>query len=126
MDGLLQLDRWKPNGMGGRAGASVVRTDGVRDMVLEVCARDVPTVPTRREEDNLEKAVRAILLWESVRLCFHRIRISEAVAFVADGLVRGSISHRASGGRAGDHAETRRELLFVGFGTTMQVVDAVV
>ena len=66
VDILLQLDRHKPNRMGGRAGASLEptdRTDGVHDMVLEVVARDVATIPARREEDNLVKTLGAILLW---------------------------------------------------------------
>ena len=42
---------------------------------------------------------------------------------VVEGLVRGVRGHRASGGRAGDHAETLGELLDVGFGATVQVVD---
>ena len=66
MDILLQFDRHKPDRMGGRAGASLEpteRADGVYDMVLEVGARNVPTIPARREEDNLVKTLGAILLW---------------------------------------------------------------
>ena len=45
MGNLLDEDGHKPNGMGGRASASFMRTDRVRDVVLEVGARGVPTVP---------------------------------------------------------------------------------
>ena len=45
MGKLLKEDGHEANGVGGRAGASFLRTDRVRDMVLEVGARGIPTVP---------------------------------------------------------------------------------
>jgi hypothetical protein len=78
-------------------------------------------IPARREQDLDANAVGAVALWERVRLWDGRL--VEAEAMVVEGLVRGIRAHRASGGRAGDHAETLGELLNVGFGATMQVVD---
>ena len=45
MENLLEPERHESNGMGRRAGASFARTDRVRDVVLEVFARDVDTIP---------------------------------------------------------------------------------
>src|SRR5258706_1603495 len=118
-ENLLELERHKPNGMGVRAGVSFRRTDRVRDVVLGVCARDVPTIPARREQDTHHNAFLALALWELVRQWVGLLLIQ---ASEEGGPVRGSRAHRTSGGRAGDHAEARRELLNVG--ATMKVVDA--
>ena len=67
MENLLKLERHKPNGMGGRTGTAFVRINGVRDVVLEVCARGVPTIPARREYDMHESACVAVALWQGVR-----------------------------------------------------------
>ena len=107
--------------MGGRAGAPFMRTDRVRDVVLEVGARGVLTIPARWEHDLDANAVGAIAHWERVRLSDGRLVIAEAM--VVESLLRGIRAHRASGSRAGDHAETLGELLNIGFGATMQVVD---
>ncbi len=122
MDNLLELERHKPNRMGGRAGAPFLRTHGVRDVVLEICARDVPTIPARWEYDMHENAFVAVALWE--RVCHWVGWLVVVHAIVADGLVRGSRARRPSVGRAGDHAQTLGELSNVGFGATMKVVDA--
>jgi len=42
---LLEEECHKPDGVTGRAGASFLRADGVRDMVLEVGARNVLAIP---------------------------------------------------------------------------------
>ena len=68
MDNLLHPHGDKPNGMGGRAGASVVRIDRVRDMVFEVSARNVLTIPARLEYDMHEEAIGAMAFWDRVRL----------------------------------------------------------
>jgi len=120
MGKLLDEDRHKPDRMGGRAGASFMRTDRVRYMVLEVGARCVLTIPARREDDLNTNAVGTIARWERVRLWDGRLVVAEAM--VVEGLVRGIRCHLASGGRARDHAEILGELLDVGFGATMQVV----
>ena len=98
-----------------------MRTDRVRDVVLEVGARDVLTIPACWEHDLDANAVGARALWERERLGDGRLIIAEAM--VVEGLVRWIITHRASGSRAGDHAETLGELSNIGFGATMQVVD---
>ena len=120
-ENLLELERHKPNGMGARAGASFRRTDRVRDVVLEVSTRDVPAIPARREQDTHHNTVLALALWELVRQWVGLLLIQ---ASEEGGLVLGSRAHRTSGGRAGDHAEARGELLNVGFGAAMKVVDA--
>jgi len=121
MGKLLEEDGHKPNGMGGRAGAPFMCTDRVRDMVFEVGARNVLTIPARWEHDLDANAVRTVTLGKRVRLWDGRLVVAEAM--VVEGLVCGISAHRASGGRARNHAETRGELLNVGFGTTMKVVD---
>ena len=68
MDDLLHPHCDKPNGMGSRAGASVVRIDRVRDMIFEVSARNVLTIPARLEYDMHEEAIGAMAVWECVRL----------------------------------------------------------
>ena len=118
---LLKEDGHESNGVGGGAGASFMRTDRVRNVVLEVGARGVSAIPARWEQDLDANAVGAIALRERERLRDGRLIKAEAV--VVERLVRGIRAHRASGGRAGDHAETRGELLDFGFGAAMQVVD---
>lgn len=122
MGNLLDEDGHEPNGMGGRAGASFMRTGRVRDVVLEVGARGVPTIPARREQDLDTNAVGTSTLRERERLWDGRL--VEAEAMVVEGLVPGIRAHRASAGLAGDHTETLGELLDVGFGASMQVVDS--
>src|SRR5258706_946665 len=122
MDNLLKLERHKPNGMGGRAGASFRRTDRVRDVVHEVCARGILTIPARREYNLHENAFVAKSFWERVRHWVGRLCVVHAL--VDDGLVRWSRARCTFLGRAGDHAEARGELPNVGFGATMIVVDA--
>jgi hypothetical protein len=121
MGELLDEDGHKSNGMGGGAGTSFVRTDRVRDMVLEVGACGVPTIPARWEQDLDANAIGTFTLWEGERLWDGRFVVAEAT--VVEGLVRGVGAHRVSGGLAGDHAEALGELPNVGFGATMQVVD---
>ncbi len=121
MGHLLNEDGHESNGMGRRAGTSFMGTDRVRDMVLEVGTCDVSAIPARREQDLDANAVGAFALWERERLRDGRLVVAEAV--VVESLVRGIRAHRASGGRSGDHAEPLGELLNVGFGATMQVVD---
>ena len=121
MGGLFEEDRHKPNGVGGRAGAAFMRTDRVRDVVLEVGARDVLTIPARWEHDLDANAVGAIALRERIRLGDGRL--VKAKTMVVESLIRWISALRASGSRAGDHAETLGELLNIGFGATMQVVD---
>ena len=121
MGNLLEEDRHKPHGVGGRAGASFMRTDRVRDVVLEVGARDVLTIPACWEHDLDANAVGARALWERERLGDGRLVKTEAM--VVESLVRCIIALRASGSRTGDHAETLGELLDIGFGAAMQVVD---
>ena len=118
-ENLVELERHKSNGMGARAGGSFRRTDRVRDVVLEVRARDVLTIPARREQDTHHNAFLALAIWELVRQWVGLLLIQ---ASEPCGLVLGSRVHRTSGGRAGDHAETGGELLNVR--TTMKVVDA--
>ena len=108
--------------MGGRTGAPFLRTDRVRDVVFEIRARDVPTIPARWEHDMHENAFVALALWE--RVCHWVGRLHIVHAKVADGLVRGSRARRTSGGRTSDHAQTLGKLLDVGFGAAMKVVDA--
>ena len=121
MDNLLQPERHKPNGMGGRAGVSLDRTDGVRDVVLEVWATDVLAIPARRHYNMHEKASGAICRWERVRRIIDPLVVE---THELDGLVFVRVGHRASVGVAGDHAEAFGKSLNVGFGATMQVVDA--
>ena len=123
MENLLEPDRHDPNGMGGRAGASFACTDRVRDVVLEVCARSVLTIPARREYDMHENAFVARALWERVRLWVGRLRA--VTTEEAGGRVRRNIRvESTSVGVTGDHAEARRELLSVCFGATMMIVGA--
>jgi len=121
MGDLLDEDGHEPNGVGGRAGTSFLRTDRVRDVVLEVGARGVPTIPARREQDLDANAVGTVTFWEGERLWDGSL--IEAEAMVVEGLFPGISAHRASVGLAGDHAEPLGELLNVGFCATMQVVD---
>ena len=73
MEHLLEPDRHNPNGMGGWAGAPFARTNRVRDVVLEVCARDVDTIPARREYDMHENTLVARALWELGRRWWVRL-----------------------------------------------------
>ena len=122
MDNLFELERYKPNRVGAWTGASFRRTDRIRDVVPEVCARGVFTIPARWEYDMHENALIALSLWE--RVCHWVGRLRGIHAKVLNGLVRGSRARCGSIGRAGDHAEARGELLNVGFGTTMIVPGA--
>ena len=90
-------------------------------MILEVWASDVIAIPARREYDMHEKAIGAIFRRERVRLNVGALVVE---AFELDGLVSGSTIHRASVGVAGNHAEAFGKSPNVGFGATMQVVDA--
>ena len=92
-------------------------------MVHEVWARDVITIPARREYDIHENALVALARWERVGQWVGRRHAGQAK--VVDGLVRGSRAQRTSGVRAGDHAETRRKLPNVGlFGAKLIVPHA--
>ena len=98
MENLLEAERDKPDRMGGRAGASVRGAgcvDRVRDVVHEVWARDVDTIPARREYDIHENAFVALLHWKRVGHWVGRLHIRHAK--VADGLVRESRAQRTSG-----------------------------
>ncbi len=79
MGNLLDEDGHESNGMGGRAGTSFLRTNRVRDMVLEVGARGIPTIPARWEQDLDANAVGAIAVRESERLCDGRFVKAEAM-----------------------------------------------
>lgn len=118
---LLDEDGHKPDGMGGRAGASFPHAHRVRDMVPVVGTRNVLAIPARREEDLDANPFGAVALGEF--LCFWDGGLVEAEAMEAECLVRGIRAHRAPARRAGDHAETLGELLNGFFVATVQVVD---
>jgi hypothetical protein len=118
---LLDEDGHKPNGMGGGAGATFRRTDRVGDMVLEVGARSVLAVPARWELDLDANPVGTGAFGEFIALRDGRLIVAEAME--VESLLRGIGAHHASTGRASDHTETLGELLNIGFGATMQVVD---
>ena len=121
MGHLFNEDGHESNGMGGRAGTSFMGTDRVRNVVLEVGARDISAIPARGKQDLDANAVGVSALWERKRLRDGRLVVAEAM--VVEGLVRWIRGHRASGGGTGDHAETLGELLNDLFGAAMQVVD---
>ena len=117
---LLEEDRHKSFGMGGRAVTGFKRADRERDMVLEVGTRSILAIPARREHD-----LDAYPVWTSLLGEFERLRgvslgiFSEAmepesvvVGRVPPGLVSGT----------SDHAKTLRKL-YVRLLATMEVVD---
>jgi len=122
MGNLFDEDSHEPDGMGGRAGASFLRTNRVRDMVLEVGTRSILTIPAGRKQDLDANTVGTVSVRECVR--FWDGRFVEAEAMVIEGLVRRIRAHRTPGRRACDHAKAWGELLNSCFGATMQVVDS--
>ena len=92
---LLEEDGHEPERMGRRAGASFMGADRVRDVVLEVGARNVLAVPAGLEQDLQADPVGTGALGEFVRLWNGRLVVAEAM--VVERLVRGIRGHRAPG-----------------------------
>ena len=66
----------------------------------------------------------AMALWEPPRLFVNTARVLVTLAEEADGRVRGiTFVESTSVGVTGDHGEAPGELVFLGFGATMCVVD---
>jgi len=115
---LLEEDSHKPFGVAGRAGAGFMIADRVRDMVLEVGARNVHAIPALREHD-LDANPVTLTLGE-----FERLRIVSVVveAMVVECFVVCRVRHGLGSGTS-DHSEALRKL-HTRLIATMQVVDS--
>jgi len=118
---LLEEDRHKADGVGRRAGPSFMRTNRVRDMILEVGARSVLAIPARLEHDLDANPVGTRTLGEFERLWDGGLVVAETMEVECVVVCGGT---RCLFRRTSDHAETLRKLLDLLLGATMQVVDS--